>query len=362
MIRSQKIILIVVAAVLVASAGVFGIVVFVTWGDYEYSDTFYYKPGSPSLIEVLNIECDTATINIKYNKTPTDFYAKIDLDLKVSGAYVEGKSYSDFFKPYLWDNTTNSPVTFDIDNKPSTWFIFGLSHRSTLNVTLRTDVIYEIDASSATGAIIMDVPEGSTLDKITLHTSTGSVRLNSALNTTFQDEVRLSTSTGSVKTYATKTSFTKGLITSTSTGSLTLNFTSCIFGDDLSGVVSTGSITLKSYNMKYTQDCDWDIETSTGSINAEILQFNEMGANVNCSLISSTGNIDILYKDDQINVGARFTSSTSTGSISYTDTNPTGFHQVGNSFTSLDYSTGLSKYRISLIISTGNIVVDAESA
>ena len=92
------------------------------------------------------------------------------------------------------------------------------------------------------------------------------------------------------------------------------------------------------------------------------MQFNEMGANVNCSLISSTGSIDVIYKDDQINVGVRFTSSTSTGSFSYTDTNPTGFNQVGNAFTSLDYSTGLSKYRISLTTSTGNIDVDAESA
>ena len=361
MIRSQKIILIIVAVVLAASAGVFGIVVVATWGDYEYSNTYYYEPGSPSLIEVLNVECDTASINIKYNTTPTDFYAKIDLDLKVSGAYVEGKSFSDFFKPILWDNTTNSPVTFDVDNKPSTWFIFGLSHRSTLNVTLRTDITYEIDASSATGSIKMDVPQGSTLGKTTLHTSSGSVRLNSALNTTFQGDVSLSTSTGSVRAYAIKTSFIHGFNAASSTGSLRLNFTSCILGDDLTADGSTGGITLKSYNMRYTQDCIWDIGTSTGSISAEILQFNEMGANVTGSIGTSTGSVSVLYKDDQINVGASFTGSTSTGSVSYTDTSPIGFSQVGNSFTSLDYVGALYTYTLSLSTSTGNVHADAES-
>lgn len=361
MIRSQKIILIIVAVVLVGSAGIFGIIVVATWGDYEYSNTYFYKPGSPSLIEVLNVESDTATINIKYNTTPTDFYAKIDLELKVSGAYVEGKSFSDFFKPIQWLNTTNSPVTFDIDNKPQLVFIFGSLNRGTINVTIRTDVIYDIHALTATGAITLDVPPGTTIGETTLVTSTGSVHLDSDVNTTFQGEVTLSASTGSVKVYATETNFTSGLTADTSTGSLTVNFTSCILGDDLSVGGSTGSITLKSYNMIYTQDCTWNIETSTGSINAEILQFNEMGAKVTGSLESSTGSVSVIYKDDKPNVGARFTGSTSTGSISFTDTNPTGFSQVGNSFTSLDYGGALYTYTLSLTTSTGSIHTDAES-
>ncbi len=113
--------------------------------------------------------------------------------------------------------------------------------------------------------------------------------------------------------------------------------------------------------MIYTQESTWDIGTSTGSISAEILQFNDMGANIIDTLETSTGSVNVVYKDNQGNVGARFTGSTSTGSISYTDTNPTGFSRVGNTFTSLDYDGALYTYTLSLTTSTGSIRADAES-
>jgi len=361
MIRSQKIILIIAAAVLVGSAGVFGIVLFATWGEYDYSNTYYYEPEAPSAIERINLMIDLGGINIKYNETPIRHYAKIDLDVKVKGVSVTGKSFSDFFKPIQWLNSS-APVTFNFETKSTAWFFIGISYRIKIDLTLRTDITYDIDAISATGAIIMNVPQGSTLNKTTLHTSTGSVLLNTALNTTFQGDVSLSTSTGSTKVYAVKTTFTSGLVTSTSTGSLTLNFTSCILGDDLSGVVSTGSIAFKSYNMKCTQDSTWSIETATGSIDADIIQYVDTGADIIGSIKTSTGSIDVIYKDNQANVGASFTSSTSTGSIDYNNIGVGGFSELGSIFSSLDYLTANNTFTFTLSTSTGNVEVDGESA
>lgn len=359
--RSHKITLMLVAAVLFGSSAIFGIVLFATVGQYEYSETYYYEPGNPSPIEIFNIESSIGAINIKYNKTPTEFYAKIDLDIHIRGPLVAGKSFSDFFKPILWDHD-NSPVTFDIDTKPTSWFLFGLSRRVTINVTLRTDVIYDINAIASTGAIDMNVPQNVIVNKTTLSTSTGSVLLNSAVNTTFQGKVRISTSTGRAKSYAIKTNFTQGLHATTSTGSLTLNFTSTILGGDLIGKVSTGSINIKSYNMIYTQDCLWDIETSTGSIDVQIQQYVEMGADVNSEIKTSTGSIDVDYKDNQANVGASFIGSTSTGSETYDNIGSGGFTEAAHSLTSVDYSTAIYKYSFTLSTSTGSIDVSGQSA
>ncbi len=359
--RSQKIILILVAAVLIGSAAVFGIVIFATTGEYEYSKTYYYEPGSPLAIETLNLESDIGAINIKYNTTPTDYYAKIDLDIRIKGPNVVGKSFLDFFKEILWENDS-SPVTFDIDAKPTTWFSFGLSRRVVLDITLRTDVIYEIDALTGTGLIDMDVPQNLIINQAILSTSTGSVLINSALNTAFKEQVRISTSTGTVSFYAVNTNFTQGLQTTTSTGSLTLDFTDCTMGDDLVGSVSTGSINIKSYNMIYTQDCTWDIGTSTGSIDVEIEQYVEMDAIVTGSIEASTGRIDIVYRDDQVNVGALFIGSTSTGSESYDNIGSGGFTEAAHSLTSLDYNTASNKYTFTLSTSTGSIDVGGQSA
>ncbi len=361
MLRSQKMILLVVAIVIVGSAAVFGIVIFATAGVYEYSNTYYYEPGSPSTIETLNLESDIGAINIQYNTTPTDYYAKIDLDIRIRGPSVSGKSFSDFFKPILWENSS-SPVTFDIDIKPTTWFPFGLSRRVSINITLRTDVIYEMDASTGTGSVAVDVPQNVIINQATLSTSTGSVILNSATNVTFQELLSISTSTGRLSLSGVGTNFTQGLEATTSTGSLIMDFSECTMGNDLVGTVSTGSINIESYNMIYTQDCLWYIDSSTGSIDIEIEQYIEIDALVTGSIATSTGSIDVVNRDDQANVGASFIGSTSTGSESYDNIYSGGFTEAAHSLISLNYYTTIYKYSFTLSTSTGSIDVAGESA
>ena len=141
-----------------------------------------------------------------------------------------------------------------------------------------------------------------------------------------------------------------------------LNFTSCMLGDDLSGNVDTGSIALKSYNMKFTQNSTWSIKSTTGSINADILQYIDTGADIIGSIELTTGSIDVIYSDNQANVGASFTSSTTTGSIYYTNVGIGGFSEAGSLFSSLDYLTANNTFKFTLSTTTGNVEVYGESA
>jgi hypothetical protein len=286
---------------------------------------------------------------------------QIELDIKVSGGFVAGKSFSDFFKPITWTNISASLITFNLQNKPTTWFIFPIIQRITINVTLRTDIDYDIAAASSTGSINLDIPDNMDLNKTILSTSTGSITVDANDNVTFGGNVQTSTSTGSVAIYAQTVNFSKGITTSTSTGSLTLNFTNCIMGDDISGTVSTGSITLKSYNMVYSQNSIWAFETSTGSISASIYQYVDMGVNITGSLETSTGSIGIIYVDNLASVGASFSGTTSTGS--YTGVDSGGFSPANaNPFVSDDYGTATSTYTLSLTTSTGSISIDGTSS
>jgi len=123
-----------------------------------------------------------------------------------------------------------------------------------------------------------------------------------------------------------------------------------------------GSISIKSYNMIYTQNCVWDFETSTGSVNVDIFQSTNMTANVTGSLKTSTGSIDLTYKDTLSTAGASFHGTWDTGSYSRSSSEG-GFGPTNeNPFKSLDYGTALSTYTLSLITSTGSIDVDGTSS
>ena len=75
--KNLKIILIVVAIVIVGGGGIFGIVIALTWGEYNYSDNYIYDPVAPSSLEKVSFNCDTGKISINYNTTPTDNVVKV---------------------------------------------------------------------------------------------------------------------------------------------------------------------------------------------------------------------------------------------------------------------------------------------
>jgi len=301
---------------------------------------------------------------INYNQTPTDYYAKIDLKINIEGILVKGSSFSDFFYPISWENESSPITTFTLDAKATTWFIFGVFRQVQINLTLRTDVIYDLQMLTSIGAINMNVPENIIVNNTILRTSTGSVFLNVSKNASFQGDVGLSTSTGPVALYAREVNFSHDLITFTSTGNIVLNFSRCSIGGHFSGTVSTGNIGFNSYNMVYNEGYNWRLESSTGNIGVNIIQYTEMGANITGSVETSTGNINIYYKDNLASIGAKFICSTSTGSKSYNPIGSGGFLVSGvepKTITSNDYESATNQYTFTTTTSTGNINVHAES-
>ncbi|MFW9827947.1 MAG: hypothetical protein ACFFEY_10160 [Candidatus Thorarchaeota archaeon] len=362
--KSHKIVLFVVAACLVTAGTVFGVLIFTTWGVINYENSYYYTPGVASSIEKVTINCDIGSVLIKYNNTPTDKVAQIDLDIKIEGILVKGSAFSDFFYTPIWQNQSSPEITFTLDVKATTWFIFGLDRQVKINLTLRTDIVYDINTYVSTGIVTMNVPKNAILNNTIIDSSTGSILVRASDNVTFLANTLLSTSTGSIALYANQVNFSQGLSVFTSTGSLTLNFSKCIIGDHLIGDVSTGSILFNSYNMEYSDVNNWRLETSTGSIDVNILQYKNIGNNITGLILTSTGSIDGYYRDDSPNIGAKFTCSTSTGSNSYTPIGSGGFTQSGANpkvITSDDYDSANNKYTFSLITSTGSIGVAAES-
>ncbi|MFX1455279.1 MAG: hypothetical protein ACFFDB_07865 [Promethearchaeota archaeon] len=359
--RRRNIILLIVAGLLVSGGVAFGIVVVATWGSYSFSNSYYYDPGIPASWEKVSFTSDIGRINIRYNTTPTDYVVQLDLDIKISGGGVAGKNFSDFFKPIVWLNESVPVITFQLENKAIAWFLIPVFYNITIDVTLRTDVNYDVVGSSITGSINFNIPDNMVLNNTILSTTTGSVAINANENVTFNGNMLATTTTGSVAIYAEGVNFSHGITTSSTTGSLTLNFTNCIIGDDMRGLVTTGSITIRSYNMIYSQDCVWDFDTTTGGIKATIHQYVEMGANITGSMVTTTGGVEVDYIDTLSSVGASFFGASSTGS--YSRSSGGGFSATNfNPFYSLDYATANNTYTLSLTTTTGGIDVDGTSA
>ncbi|MFW9867945.1 MAG: hypothetical protein ACFFEN_17765, partial [Candidatus Thorarchaeota archaeon] len=216
--KNLKIVLFIVAILIVSGGLVFGILVFTSWDTFEYSNTYYYEPSVPSPIEKVSFSSDVGKILINYNKTPTDSFVKLDLDIKIRGAFVEGKTFSDFFNPIVWLNESVPVVTFSITNKP--WGLFALSQNITIDVTLRTDVVYDINALSSTGSVSLNIPENVAINNSILEASTGSISFITAKNVTFLGDVKVETSTGSIAVFAKHNEFNQGISAITSTGSI----------------------------------------------------------------------------------------------------------------------------------------------
>ena len=334
------IIALVIIFIIIVPITVFFIIPYGTYGKYEESFDYYYTPSSPSALESIDVNLDIGHTIIKYNKTPKLHVAKIDMDFSLAGPNVGDKTYADYFKPISWVNDS-TPITFTLEAKPDVWLTpfawFTFQQNITATITLRTDVVYAINAATTTGSVELIVPSGIAMGDLDIQTTTGSISIfGNGLN------------------------FTKGVNVETTTGSSVLNFTNCIFGGNVSGDVTTGSIEFLTYNSMYSQNSQLSLSTTTGSVSIEIYQYSDLGADVTGQVTTSTGSIDVIYEDNQASVGARFTGTTTTGGVDYN--NIGGFTESGGLFESNDYSTASHKYTFTIGATTGSIEVDGKSS
>jgi len=334
------IIALVIIFIIIVPITVFFIIPYGTYGKYEESFDYNYTPPSPSALESIDINLDIGRTIIKYNQTPTPHVAKIDMDFSLEGPDVGDKTYTDYFKPISWVNDS-APITFTLEVKPDAWASpfawFTFQQNITATITLRTDVVYAIDATTTTGSVELTVPSGIAIGDLDLQTTTGSISM-----------------------FGNGANFTKGVNVETTTGSNILNFTNCIFGGNVVGDVTTGSIEFLTYNSMYSQNSQLSLSTTTGSVSIEIYQYSDLGADVTGQVTTSTGGIDVIYEDNQGSVGALFTGTTTTGSIDYN--NIGGFTEFGGIFESNDYSTATYKYTFTMGATTGSIDVDGKSS
>ena len=233
---------------------------FSNYGKIDDTLTFYYLPSKSTPVEELSLNAELGNIEVQYTTTPTNYHAKVEVNVEISGSNVEGKSCWEFFD-IDWQNKS-SPIAFSMERKSdnvsdiSSWSIENLN----IIVTLRADIVYDINLTVLEGNAEISVPFAVFVNNVAVRSTAGNIDLD---------------------------------------------FNQCVIGGRLIGITTIGNISLNAYDVEFFRDSAWILTTETGDINIKIYQYEDMGADVTVKAIVTNGSIFLTYKDSNPNVGAK---------------------------------------------------------
>ncbi|MEJ2250442.1 MAG: hypothetical protein P8Y70_09845 [Candidatus Lokiarchaeota archaeon] len=327
-------------SVFIGGSFAIGIYGFAANGYVEDSFNYSYETSQLNSTQDLHFRMDVGNVYIEYNNSKMEEAMMADMRIYLSGPFINGKKYTDYFNPVIWQNTptsANLSLKEFNNNWPGKddWFY---RDGSTLRIKLRTDLTYNISVYSEEGNIEVHSPKDVNINKINLTTSIGDVSL-----------------------YANRTIFNNKISIKSNTGNIFLNFTKCIIDGSIRSVTFTGDTHLNTYHPYYTETSNWEINTTNGDIIVNINQNENMNSDVDASFQSHVGNVVVNYHDNSTQVGALFSGSSGINVIKY-ESKDGSFGKFRNEFKSIDYDTAINKYSIDMKTFNGDIVVRATSS
>jgi hypothetical protein len=236
------------------------------FSDYGIIDeriSFYYAPNNSSSYERLHINADAGIVKIIYVDTSVSFNVKIDVNIRLEGSDLVGKSYLEFFN-YTWLNSSD-PVYFSFYHLPNSWFDTSivLNKNVTIIISIRKDTIIDLNTTIYEGLIEMtNVPYGVTVNNINLNIKDA--------------------------------------------GELFYNFYHCTVNGNITGAVNEGHINLELYNVCYSQNSTLSFILGSGDLGMNIIQHTGPNANVSGIIAISDGDASLRYDDNSDKIGAIF--------------------------------------------------------
>ena len=215
-----------------------------------------------SLGESLYLNIDYGNVIIDYIDPPVDYLVKIQVNIRMGGAGLVGKEYSDFFN-IIEGDLTDLPINFTMEFSPGITEseVESLVKDVSIIITIQKGIVFDIFANVINGDVSIKVPFKVRINSIHFILSNGNI---------FYDLNR------------------------------------CIIGGNISGIVDDGKIVLTSENAEYIQNSVWTLYSNKNSI--DIIQHNRLGSNVTGSITTATDvSTHLFYNDTTHDVGAKFT-------------------------------------------------------
>jgi hypothetical protein len=242
------------------------------YGRIDENPKYEFDQTDSSPIKILNLNVDVGNIDIKYVNPPVDFVVKIEVDIEMNGILTYGESYTDYFS--LTDEIVDSQVNFNLKFKPNIdrGRILTLLNNLQIIVFLRADNIFNIDIYSETGNVNLVVPFGVIINDLDINVTTGNALLG---------------------------------------------FNHCMINGNLTGMVNRGDLRVTTYNVEYSKDSIWRLNTNIGEVTVEITHLNQLinlEANIKGIIETNNGDITLDYQDNSKDVGAMISLQPARGS------------------------------------------------
>ncbi|NHJ22338.1 MAG: hypothetical protein EAX91_15440 [Candidatus Lokiarchaeota archaeon] len=263
----KKAIFAIILTIIVFFSGLFTIPIsiltekFFDYGLINETRSFYYSPINTNNTKELNLNIAKSEVVIKYIHPPNAYAAKIEVFFEISGANALGKSYQTYFN-IIWENSS-STLNFTLVYKAGIDPIEAISLFSNISIiiSLRADVTFDINAIINEGNFDLSIPFMVPINNINVNLDIGNIDLN---------------------------------------------YVSCIIGGNITGKVRLGNINFMAYNVQFTRNTAWNLTIDKGDLLFDITQYKDIGANVTGVGEINIGELRVLYKDYNPDIGALF--------------------------------------------------------
>jgi len=183
----------IVLIVLIISSGASALVSSVQFEIQEDRNYIYGSEEIPAEL-MFTFDVSSAEIVFQFNSTPIDDIIKIEANFDFQARGTEESSLEEFYD-IVWE-TTETSALFGVYQKE--WFHWAIWDQSIITVTLRNDIVYDLDIDTGSGSISMEVPEGVNFSNLDIYTGSGSVYLDLNGSSIISNDLNLGTGSGNV--------------------------------------------------------------------------------------------------------------------------------------------------------------------
>lgn len=394
--KAGKIIGIVLIVLLVSSAVSF----LANSQQYDIQADRTYTYGSETIPTNLAFDFDvgSAEVIFQYNSSPVEDFVNIDASFDFSYRGGEERSLEEIYT-IDWE-TSESAVYFHVYQEE--WFNWAMWDQTTITVSLRTDIVYDLDIDTGSGNVVAYFPENVNFVSLEVYAGSGTIDLSLDGNSTITSDLILSAGSGNIRLDLNNTEIKNTVDISTGSGSLDLdidesklthamnlntgsggidlvvsnsqlmssvssdtgsgsvrfNLVNTTLGGDLDVNIGSGGFYLGSEDISLTEDINWDIDGASGGIEIDIIQRKSLGGLITGDIETGSGRINVNLEMNTTIVPSNWDCDVGSGDVEFDLENSSEYNYADEILTSKSFD-GLSGFDLNLETGSGGINIFA---
>ncbi|UYP44124.1 hypothetical protein NEF87_000409 [Candidatus Lokiarchaeum ossiferum] len=287
-------------------------------------DTVTYQDQDPILsaqtMIPVRMDITSADVKFQYNSTIMNNSIKIQANYDLLGRFKEVEDVNQILDINF--STLNEEINFEVKFKDDN---NDFSDRTSINITLRTDLEYYLDIELYSGDLIIETGEDCVINRMEVQLTSGDAQVIITPNSYVRSAININSLYGNIDFTAEKTIFNSSLSLTVTSGTISSDISQSHFRGIIDFQMTTGQMNLIQSEITCEKSLIWNMQGTSGDIYLDLEQHISPLANMSIQVELISGDIDVNYLGNASVVRAIVNSSTSTGEINYQAA--TGFNE-----------------------------------